>query len=67
MFNKNILVSDIRAGMIMASDAVGVNGSVVVPKSTVLSQRYVARLNNAGIKSISVFMSFAAFAAFSSV
>ncbi len=56
MFNKNILVSDIRAGMIMAADAVGANGSVVVPKSTVLSQRYVARLNTAGIKAISVYI-----------
>ncbi len=56
MFNKNILVTDIRAGMIMAADAVGANGSVVVPKSTVLSQRYMARLTNAGIKAISVYI-----------
>ncbi len=56
MFNKNILVNDIRAGMIMAADAVGANGSVVVPKSTVLSQRYMARLTNAGIKAISVYI-----------
>ncbi len=56
MFNKNILVSDIRAGMIMASDAIGANGSVVVPKSTVLSQRYVSRLTNAGVKAISVYI-----------
>ncbi len=56
MFNKNIRVADIRAGMIMASDAVGINGDVIVPKSTVLSQRYMARLTNAGIKTISVYI-----------
>ncbi|MCR5822856.1 MAG: HD domain-containing protein [Lachnospiraceae bacterium] len=56
MINKNILVNDIRAGMIMASDAVGTNGQVVVPKSTVLSQRYMARLTNAGLKTISVYI-----------
>ena len=56
MFNKNIRVADIRAGMIMASDAVGAGGDVIVPKSTVLSQRYMARLTNAGIKTISVYI-----------
>ena len=54
MFNKNILVTAIRAGMILAADAIGPNGAVVVPKNTVLSQRYTARLMNAGVKAISV-------------
>ena len=54
MLTKNISVNDIRAGMIMAADAVGAGGTVVVPKSTVLSQRYMARLATAGVKTICV-------------
>ena len=56
MITKNIMINDIRAGMIMAADAIGPSGSVVVSKSTVLSQRYTARLISAGVKAISVYI-----------
>lgn len=56
MINKNILTESIRSGMILAMDAIGPGGKVIVPKNTVLSQRFATRLANAGVRAVSVFI-----------
>ncbi len=54
MLNKNILVDDIRTGMIIGADALNTRGEVVVPKGTVLTQRHQSKLKTFGIKAINV-------------
>ncbi len=54
MLNKNILVDDIRTGMIVGADAINARGEVVVPKGTILTQRHQSKLKTFGIKAINV-------------
>lgn len=54
MLKKNILIDEIRPGMILGADAINSRGQTVVPKSTVLSLRHLSKLKTFGIKSVSV-------------
>lgn len=54
MLNKNILISDIRPGMILGADAINARGEVVLQKNTVLAQHHEFKLKTFGIKAINV-------------